>query len=116
MNDDKQKVEVKIMGKLYSVLCPRQQQEELKKAVSFLNARVEDIKHRTKAMKSSETTWNRDNLLAVIALNLSYELIKLNTTISGRAMEAEKLVERIKNSFAQPDADDATHKTSEISL
>ncbi len=116
MNDDKQKVEVSIMGKLYSVLCPQQQQEELKKAVSFLNHQVEDLKHKTKGMKSSEATWNRDNLLAIIALNLSYELIKLNTTVSGKAMEAEKLVERIKNSFAQSDADNAAHKISEISL
>ena len=116
MNDDKQKVEVSIMGKLYSVLCPRQQQEDLKEAVSFLNNQVEVLKHRTQGTKSLEVVWNRDNLLAVIALNLSYELIKLNTTVSGRAMEAEKLIERIKSSFAQSDADDAMHKISEISL
>ncbi len=116
MNDDKRKVEVSIMGKLYSVLCPLQQQEELEEAVSFLNNQAEDLKHRAQGMKSSEVTWNRDNLLAVIALNLSYELIKLNTRVSGKAMEAEKLVERIKNSFAQSDVDDAAHKISEISL
>ena len=66
MNNDKQKVEVNIMGKLYSVLCPRHQQEELKEAVSFLNNQVEDLKHRTQGMKPSEVAWSRDSLLALL--------------------------------------------------
>lgn len=115
MNDANQKVEVNVMGKLYSVVCPQQQQEELKEAVSFLNNRVEELKRKTKEVGSSERAWNRDSLLAVIALNLSYELLKINTTVSSKASEVENLVERIKNSFA-PDIDDAMRKTSEMSL
>ena len=116
MNDAEQKIEVSIMGKLYSVVCPKQQQEGLKEAVSFLNNQVEELKRRAKGMKSSEAAWSRDSLLAIIALNLSYELIKTNTTVSSKALEVENLVERIKNSFAQPDADNAMRKISEISL
>ena len=116
MSEDKRKVEISIMGKLYSVVCPLQQQEELKQAVSLLNNQAEHLKHRSQGTKSSEIAWSRDNMLAVIALNLSYELIKLNTKVSSKATEAEKLVERIKNSFAQSDVDDAMHKISEISL
>ena len=116
MSDDKQKIEVSIIGKRYPVICPPQQEEELREAVSFLNNQVEELKHRMESMKTSNTTWNRDNLLAITALNLSYELLKMNTMVSGKAMDAERLVARIKNSFARLDADDAARKISEIPL
>ena len=116
MNDDTQKIEVNIMGKLYPVLCSPQQQEELAEAVSFLNSKIEEIKHGMNSMRSSDAVWNRDSLLAIIALNLSYELLKMNTAVSSKALDAERLIERIKSSFVQPDADDDRQKISEISL
>ena len=116
MSDDKQKVEVSIMGKRYYVVCSPQQEEKLKEAVSFLNDRVAEIKHKMRSMEYSEAVCNRDNLLAIIAINLSYELIKMNTTISSKALDAEKLIEQIKDRFAQSDGDNAEQKISEMSL
>lgn len=116
MNNAKRKVEVNIMGKLYSVTCPQQQEENLIEAVSFLNGKMDDLKHKMKDLSYSDTTWNRDSLLAIIALNLSYELLKMNTTVSSKASEVENLIERIKSSFKQSDTGDTTQKISEISL
>ena len=115
MNDDTRKVEVSIMGKRYPIVCPPQHEEKLAEAVSFLNEKIAELKQKTKSTRT-DTAWNRDNMLAIIALNLSYELLKMNTTVSDKALAAEKLVERIKNSFAQLDADDMAQKISEMSL
>ena len=116
MNYNEQKIEVNILGKRYAVICPPHQEEKLMEAVSFLNNKVEELRCGMKNMQSADAVWSRDSLLAIIALNLSYELLKMDIAISGKAMRAEKLVERIKDSFAQLDSGDATPKISEISL
>ena len=115
MNDDTQKVEVSIMGKSYFVFCTPQQQEELTKAVELLNSRVEKLKRTMRSKKSSEVT-TRDSLLAIVALNLSYELLRMNNTVSSGTSETDKLIKRIKGTFDQPDLDDDPRKFSEISL
>ena len=115
MNDDKQQIEVSVIGKYYSVVCPQQEQEKLAEAVLFLNDKVEALKQKMQDTKA-DTAYSRDGLLAVIALNLSYELLKMNATVSSKSLEAEKLVARIKSSFAQLDADNTAQKSSEMSL
>ena len=117
MNDAKQKVEVSIIGKHYLVNCPQQEQEKLAEAVDFLNEKVEELRQKMHGIKVG-TTYDRDSLLAVIALNLSYELIKMNTMVSSKSLAAEKLVKQIKSSFAQLEleSDYTTQKSFEMSL
>ena len=115
MNDAKQRIEVKIIGKQYSVFCSPQEEEKLAAAVSFINDKTEELKQRKQGIKA-DVVCSRDSLLAITALNLSYELLSMNTAVSGQASEAEKLIKRIKNSFAQLDVYDAEQKSSGMSL
>lgn len=91
MTDDNNSVEVNIMGKQYHVACPAGHELELSEAVNYLNNRLEEMAHQ-------DLPYSRDNLAVITALNLSYDLLKLQNTMAREATKAHQLIERIKTS------------------
>ena len=116
MNDDERKIEVSIMGKRYHVICSPSEEKKLTEAVAFLNSQIEELKHKMKNKRYSEATCSRDNLLAILAINLSHQILKMNTNVSSKVLGAEKLVNQIKSRLEQLDAANAKQKISEVPL
>jgi len=116
MNENKREIEVSIMGKSYRVACPPEREEELVEAVAYLNNKMAELRHRMRDIKHKDSVGNRDSLLAIVALNLSHELLQINAMISSRALKAEHLSERIKSSCGQSDADNAMQNVFGMSL
>jgi len=116
MDAAKQEVEVSIMGRSYRIVCSPEQEEELLAAVAYLNSKAAEFKGRTRNMNYQNFGGERDSVLAIIALNLSRELLKANAMISSRALKAEQLTARIKSRCEKPNADNAMHDVLGMSL
>lgn len=81
-------VTVRIMGREYTVACPREEHEALVASADFLNERMNAVRRRGKALGS-------ERIAVMVALNLARELLTLRGT-SGVVPEDTENVERIR--------------------
>lgn len=63
-------VTVRIMGREYSVECPREEHEALVASAEYLNERMNAIRRRGKALGS-------ERIAVMVALNVARELLQL---------------------------------------
>ncbi|MFT5162313.1 MAG: cell division protein ZapA [Alteromonadaceae bacterium] len=83
-------VTIKILGKEYTINCPKGQQEQLRRSAEALQERLLSTQKKT-MLQSNQ------NILVMTALNMSHELL-----------EAQALLDLIHTDKA----DDKEHKTS----
>lgn len=62
-------IELNFLGQVLRLNCPEEQHEDLREAAKLLDERVTEMKERTGILQI-------DKVLAVVALNLSFELMQ----------------------------------------
>lgn len=67
MNDDKNSVQIKLMGRSFKVKCTPETMAELQESVAYLNAKMLEIADSAKLS-------GIDTVAAVAALNITHEL------------------------------------------
>lgn len=81
-------VTVRIMGREYTVICPKEEHEALVASADFLNERMTAIRKRGKALGS-------ERIAVMAGLNLARELLELRGAESVARADAES-VARLK--------------------
>ncbi|TDQ58103.1 cell division protein ZapA [Mesocricetibacter intestinalis] len=62
-------IELNFLGQLFRLNCPEEQHEALREAAKILDQRVSEMKERTGILQV-------ERVLAIVALNFSFELMK----------------------------------------
>lgn len=93
-------VTVRIMGREYTVTCPRAEHEALVTSADFLNERMSAVRQRGKALGS-------ERIAVMVALNLARELLALRGT-AGVTHENPEDLEKIRQMTLDIDATLAT--------
>ncbi|MDU8925221.1 cell division protein ZapA [Pasteurellaceae bacterium LIM206] len=62
-------IEVNFLGQVLRLNCPEEQHDDLREAAKILDARVNEMKERTGIIQV-------EKVLAIVALNLSFELLQ----------------------------------------
>lgn len=81
-------VTVRIMGREYTVACPKEGHEALVLSADFLNERMNAVRRRGKALGA-------ERIAVMVALNLARELLALKGTSGVTPVDTES-VERIR--------------------
>ena len=81
-------LDIKLLGKEYSVACTAEEREGLLAAVAFLDERLREIAGKTRAAN--------ERVAVMTALNLAHELLTLRRG-GGLAVDADNLRRRIKS-------------------
>ena len=74
MNDNT--LELTLLGKTYQVKCPPESAELLQSSADYLNGKLDEIHHNSRAMSA-------DRLAMMAALNICYELLALKKETSS---------------------------------
>ncbi|HVT35114.1 MAG TPA: cell division protein ZapA, partial [Nevskiaceae bacterium] len=85
---DAMSVTVRIMGKEYTVACPKEEHEALVKSADYLNERMTTIRKRGKALGA-------DKIAVMAALNIARELLELRG-VEGVASANQQSIERLR--------------------
>jgi cell division protein ZapA len=80
-----QPVDIQIFGRLLKVNCPDEKHEELQVAVKDLNMRLQDLKIRSGVS-------NTEQLIFIVALNISYELNSTQSKLKNKNIKIEKKI------------------------
>ena len=83
-------IAVSILGKEYQVNCPIDDSDALKKAVEYLNMKMNETKKNSKAI-------GIDRIAIMTALNLADDLLKKDIKLSEVTAEKDELSSQLKN-------------------
>lgn len=83
-------VDVKLLGYEFRVVCPAREIDTLKKAVEWLNQRIEEI-------KSAGKTVETDRIVLMAALSISHDYMKLTTTEDFDIIAFQRRITDINN-------------------
>lgn len=89
ITDDNKTVNVKLLGKEYQVVCPREKQHELMDAAILLDNKMLEIKKSGKII-------GLERIAIMAALNISYEYLSSNRCNEKAQLEVENRL----NSFS----------------
>ena len=65
-------LEVKILGRDFSIACPENEEENLKKSISYLNHKIEEI-------QETGSVIGVDKTIIMAALNITHEYLNQNS-------------------------------------
>ena len=65
-------IEVKILGRDFSIACPENEEENLTKSINYLNHKIEEI-------QESGSVNGVDKTIIMAALNITHEYLNQNT-------------------------------------
>ncbi|MDE2599557.1 MAG: cell division protein ZapA [Rhodocyclaceae bacterium] len=86
-------LDIQLLGKDYKVACPSDEQQALQEAADFLNARLNEVAAKGK--------FSGERLVAMVALNLAHELLKLRgdspsaSINAGNTLDSDEFARRI---------------------
>lgn len=73
-------LDIKLLGRAYSVACPPEEREALLEAVELLDGKMNDLATKTRS--------TGERLAVMVALNLAHELIARKNSPEGSSAEA----------------------------
>ena len=97
LKEETKELKIELLKKTVSIRCPESQEEELLLAAELLEERLQSLQH-------GGTVWNRDAMLAITALNLMDEVLRLNKELSGRAESNSPSFEQLNKIIKKIDA------------
>ncbi len=86
--DEPLTVTVRIMGREYTVACPKEGHEALVTSADFLNERMNAVRHRGKALGA-------ERIAVMVALNLARELLTLKGAVGVTPPDNDS-IERVR--------------------
>lgn len=89
-NPEIEVVTVNIMGREFKIKCPFDKTKELQKAASYLNSKMEEVKHGDRSIAI-------DRVAIAAALNIAHELIIEKQTPKSQPKNSEELNQYFSN-------------------
>jgi cell division protein ZapA len=91
-------VSIHILGKEYLIACPPEEREDLQRAATLLNTRLQEIRESARSMAS-------DRLMMMAALNMANDLAKLQAREERASAEfgsrVKQMRERVERALVQ---------------
>jgi cell division protein ZapA len=94
MNADPKGLEINIMGREFRVACAEHEQKGLLEAVDYLNARMQDVKERSKVI-------GVERIAIMAALNIAHEFLTMKVGGSFDVAETRRRIQRMETSIDQ---------------
>ncbi|EIJ70462.1 MULTISPECIES: cell division protein ZapA [Pasteurellaceae] len=85
-------IEVNFLGQVLRLNCPEEQHDSLREAAKILDARVSEMKERTGILQVEKA-------LAIVALNLSFELLQEQQKTHNTEKVLQNQIEQLTHSL-----------------
>lgn len=100
MSADSKGLQISIMGREFRVACAENEQKSLLEAVDYLNAKMQEVKDRSKVIGT-------ERVAIMAALNIAHEFLSMKVGGNFDVAETKRRIQRMETTLDQAMAEQA---------